>query len=97
MSNDAGRVAATDTVAATHTRHNQGVTRFNYIVIAQLIPGPNVAALEWSKEVTAYINDTYKLAQPLKLYQPLFGELNKVTWSMEFENLAAYEALHEQA
>ena len=50
------------------------------------------AAVEWAREATKYINETLKPAHPLRVYQPLFGVLNKLTWTMDFEDLADYEA-----
>jgi len=58
-------------------------------IAATASPG---AALEWAREITKYVNETLNLAHPMRLYQPLFGGLHKLTWTAEFEDLTDYEA-----
>lgn len=52
--------------------------------------GKALEARQWAKEVTEYVNENYAPVSA-QVYSEIFGDLGKVHWYIDYEDLATIE------
>lgn len=57
--------------------------------------GKFLEALQWAKEVAEYINTNYSPVS-VQAYSEVFGDLGKVHWYADYEDLATIERINAQ-
>ena len=62
-----------------------------FIRTAHAKPEYGIDALFFAVEVAEYLNDTYP-DNPVEVFTERFGVHNRLVWSIDFEDLADYEA-----
>ncbi|HEU0297105.1 MAG TPA: hypothetical protein VFR47_30475 [Anaerolineales bacterium] len=53
--------------------------------------GKDLQAIEWSKEVTAYLNGKFSEAN-LQVFSHRFGDIDTLAWQADFDSLASLDS-----
>lgn len=53
--------------------------------------GKDLQAIEWSKEMTAYLNGKFSEAN-LQVFSHRFGDIDTLAWQADFDNLASLDS-----
>ncbi len=61
---------------------------------AQIAHGKAPQAMQWSKEVTEFVNKKYKTQ--MTVYMDFFGEVGTIRWFNDYTDLAALEKVRNQ-
>jgi hypothetical protein len=66
-----------------------------FVRTARTVRGKRGEAKKWAIEITDYINTQYPGVQ-CKVFIPRFGEMNRIIWHTDFEDLVALDTWQKE-